>query len=581
MVLDTSRYSNISYSNSKDSKNDGFEVKDISATVSPETNVITASSSASNEGPATPQPQLGVVASFLDSFKRKEHDDSTAGDENDLNKAIRSRHLIMISLGTGIGTGLLVGTGSVLSQSGPLGLIIGYIVSSLMVFLIIQAAGELGIVYSNVVGNFTRYPTILVDPAFGFAISFLYTIQWMIVLPLQLVTAAMTIQFWNVGVNLDVFVLASFVVVVLINLGGARGYVEAEFFCNLCKIVMLTGFVILGIIITAGGIPNGPDGYIGGKYWRNPGLFANGFKGVCSVFCYAAFSYGGVETLVLSAAEQKNPLKSIPSATKKVMYRILFIYLLSLIIVCFLVPYTSPDLMGSSGSGSHSSPFVIAIASHGVSVVPHLINAVILISVLSVANSALYVAPRLLLSLAQGGSAPKFLNYIDKRGRPTTCTLVVVLFGMIGFVAASDKREVVFTWLLSISGLGQIFIWISICVSHIRFRDAMRVQGHPLTEIAYKAQTGYWGSYVAIALALFVLVCQFWVAIAPVGAHGKLDATNFFQNYLAFPVVLCAYLGFKVYYKQWQLLIPADKIELDNNRNVYVPEEALEDKPLE
>lgn len=32
--------------------------------------------------------------------------------------------------------------------------------------------------------------------------------------------------------------------------------------------------------------------YIGGEYWRNPGAFANGFKGVCTVFVTAAFSFG-------------------------------------------------------------------------------------------------------------------------------------------------------------------------------------------------------------------------------------------------------------------------------------------------
>nr|prf TAP1 gene [Saccharomyces cerevisiae] len=51
----------------------------------------------------------------------------------------------------------------------------------------------------------------------------------------------------------------------------------------------------------------------------------------------------------------------------------------------------------------HASPFVIAVASHGVKVVPHFINPVILISVISVANSSLYSGPRLLLSLAEQG----------------------------------------------------------------------------------------------------------------------------------------------------------------------------------
>lgn len=524
---------------------------------------------------------IGKFRSFLDSFKRKDPNDSLDESQNSLDQTIKSRHILMISLGTGIGTGLLVGTGSVLSKSGPLGLVIGYIIASIMVYCIIQSAGELGIVYSGVIGNFTRYPSFLVDPAVGFAVSVVYTIQWCSVLPLQLVTAAMTIDYWTdkTNVSLDVFVLATFVLVIIVNLGGARGYVEAEFFCNICKILLVIGFIILGLVIICGGIPN--QGYIGTRYWKHPGLFANGFKGVASVFTYAAFSYGGIEMLVLTAAEQENPMKSIPSACKKVVYRIVFIYLLTLVFVGFLVPYDSPDLLGASnGGGSHSSPFVIAVASHGVKVVPHLVNAVILISVISVANSALYSAPRLLLSLAEQGIVPNFFNYVDRKGRPIFCFLAVIAFGMIGFVASSSAREEVFAWLLAVSGLSQLFIWMSICLSHMRFRDAMRVQNRSMDEVGYKAQTGYWGSFIAILLAIFCLVCQFWVAIAPVGDHGKLNAKSFFQNYLAFPIILFAYSSYKIYHKHWFFLIPADQVDLETNRNIYIPEEneSMEDE---
>lgn len=257
-----------------------------------------------------------------------------------------------------------------------------------------------------------------------------YTIQWLTVLPLQLVTAAMTVKYWT-SVNADIFVAVVFVFVIIINLFGSRGYAEAEFIFNSCKILMVIGFVILAIIINCGGA--GDRRYIGAEYWHNPGPFAHGFKGVCTVFCYAAFSYGGIEVLLLSAAEQENPTKSIPNACKKVVYRILLIYMLTTILVCFLVPYNSDELLGSSdSSGSHASPFVIAVASHGVKVVPHFINAVILISVISVANSSLYSGPRLLLSLAEQGVLPKCLAYVDRNGRPLLCFLFPLSLDALG-----------------------------------------------------------------------------------------------------------------------------------------------------
>ncbi|CAI4037309.1 hypothetical protein SMKI_02G1790 [Saccharomyces mikatae IFO 1815] len=509
---------------------------------------------------------------ILSSFKRQlppsQNSELESQEKNNLTKSIKSRHLVMISLGTGIGTGLLVGNGQVLGTAGPAGLVLGYGVASIMLYCIIQAAGELGLCYAGLTGNYTRYPSILVDPSLGFAVSVVYTIQWLTVLPLQLVTAAMTVKYWT-SVNSDIFVAVVFIFVIIINLFGSRGYAEAEFIFNICKILMVIGFVILAIIINCGGA--GDRKYIGTEYWHNPGPFAHGFKGVCTVFCYAAFSYGGIEVLLLSAAEQENPTKSIPNACKKVVYRILLIYMLTTILVCFLVPYNSDELLGSDdSSGSHASPFVIAVASHGVKVVPHFINAVILISVISVANSSLYSGPRLLLSLAEQGVLPKCLAYVDRRGRPLLCFLVSLAFGCIGFVATSDAEEEVFTWLLAISSLSQLFIWMSMSLSHIRFRDAMAKQGRSMNEVGYKAQTGYWGSWLAVLIAVFFLVCQFWVAIAPVNDHGKLNVKVFFQNYLAMPIVLVAYFGHKIYFKSWSFWIPADKIDLNSHRNIFV-----------
>ncbi|AET38374.1 amino acid permease Ecym_2664 [Eremothecium cymbalariae DBVPG len=516
----------------------------------------------------------GLFRDFVDSFKKKQDDDVVGYDEetgtsSKMKKTIKSRHLLMISLGTGIGTGLLVGNGTALAKAGPGGLIIGYGVASAMLYCIIQAAGELGICYSGMTGNYTAYSSLLVDPALGFSVSWVYCIQWMTVFPLQLVTAAITIKYWT-DTNPDIFVAILYFLIVFINLFGAKGYAEAEFLFNTCKVLMMVGFVILGIIINCGGAGN--DGYIGARYWHTPGAFSTGFKGVCYVFCYAAFAYGGIEVMVLTASEQENPRKSIPSACKKVIYRILLIYMLTTLIVCFLVPYDAPELT-STGSASRASPFVIAIASHGISVVPHIINAVILVAVVSVGNSSLYSAPRLLLSLSEQGYAPKVFNYVDRQGRPLLCFLVAMFVGLLAFIAASDAEEDVFSWLLAISGLSQLFIWISICLSHVRFRDAMKAQGRSLGEVGYKSQTGYWGSWFAIIVSLFVLVAQFWVAIAPIGNGGKLSAKDFFQSYLAAPVLIFIYFGYKIYYKDWRLCIPATEVDLNSHRKIFDEDE--------
>jgi len=159
-----------------------------------------------------------------------------------------------------------------------------------------------------------------------------YALQWLVVLPLEIVAATFTIEYWNGDkVNNNAWVAVFLVLIVVINLFGIKGYGEAEFVFAIIKITAVIGFIILGIIINIGGGPDG--GYIGGMYWRDPGPFNNGFKGLCSVFVNAAFAFSGTELVGLAAAETANPRKSLPTAVKQVFWRISLFYIVSLTIV--------------------------------------------------------------------------------------------------------------------------------------------------------------------------------------------------------------------------------------------------------
>lgn len=150
-------------------------------------------------------------------------------------------------------------------------------------------------------------------------------------------------------------------------------------------------------------------------------------------------------------------------------------------------------------------------------------------------------------SLAQQGYAPKFLNYIDREGRPLRALVVCSLVGVVGFVACSPQEEQAFTWLAAIAGLSELFTWSGIMLSHIRFRKAMKVQGRSLDEVGYKANTGIWGSYYGVFFNMLVFMAQFWVALSPIGNGGKCDAQAFFESYLAAPLWIFMYAGYMVY----------------------------------
>ncbi|CCE61543.1 hypothetical protein TPHA_0A04700 [Tetrapisispora phaffii CBS 4417] len=482
-----------------------------------------------------------------------------------LNKDLDIRHLLTLAIGGSIGTGLFVNSGTSLNTGGPASLIIGWVIISSALFTVINALGELAATFP-IVGGFNVYMTRFVDPSFAFAVNLNYLILWIVSLPLELVAASITIRYWNREINSDAWVTIFFVFIALLNMMDVKFFSEAEFVMSIIKILAIVGFFILGIVLAVGGGPTG--GYIGGKYWNDPGAFhgdsaGSRFKGLCSVFVIAAFSYSGVEMTAVSAAESKNPRKTIPKATKRTFWVITFSYISILTLIGILVPYNDKRLLsGSSSVDASASPLVIAIENAGIKGLPSLMNAIILIALLSVANSCVYVCSRVMVSMALTNTLPKVFSKVDKRGRPLYSIFATLFVGLLSFIAASDKQEEVFTWLSAICGLSTIFCWIGINLAHIRFRAALKFQNRSLDELAYISQSGIWGSWYGVIILVLVLIASFWVSLFPVG-ESSADAEAFFEGYLSFPILIASYIGHKVYIKNWKWVIPLEEIDID------------------
>ena len=485
-----------------------------------------------------------------------------------LQQRLKSRHLQMIAIGGAIGTGLFVGSGTALRTAGPAGILIGWGLTGTMIYSMVMSLGELSVVFP-ISGGFTTFATRFIDESFGFANNINYMLQWLVVLPLEIVAASITVNYWGTDPKYrDGFVALFWVVIVCINFFGVKGYAEAEFIFSFIKVITVIGFIILGIVLNCGGGPEG--GYIGGKYWHAPyGAFVGStpgaqFKGVCSVFVTAAFSFAGSELIGLASAESAEPRKSVPKAAKQVFWRITLFYIISLTIIGLLVPHTDKRLIGASSVDAAASPFVIAIVTHGIKGLPSVINVVILVAVLSVGNSAIYACSRTLCALAEQNFLPKWFGYIDRKGRPLYSILFTSAFGLIAFIAQSKKEGDVFNWLLALSGLSNLFTWGAICICHIRFRAALKAQGRTTDELPFVSPMGVYTSYWGLFMIILMFIAQFYVAVAPIG--DKPNATAFFESYLSFPIVLACYIGHKIYKKNWKLCIKAEDMDIDTGR---------------
>ncbi|KAH6871206.1 amino acid permease-domain-containing protein [Thelonectria olida] len=485
-----------------------------------------------------------------------------------LARELKGRHLQMIAFGGAIGTGLFVASGASLSNGGPATLLISYLIIGAMQYCTMQALGELCVLFP-IAGSFSAFSTRFLDPSWGFAMGWNYCLQWLFVLPLEIIAAAYTISYWNENISKAIFVAIFLAVIVIINLLGVKAYGEAEFLFSIVKVVAVIGFIMLAIVINIGGEPT--SGYIGGTYWNNPGPFNNGFKGFCSVLVTSSASFGGTELIGLAAAETANPRKSLPTAIKQVFWRITIFYIVSLMLVGLLVPSNEPRLLnGKSSADASASPFVIAIETAGTTILPSVMNGIILIAVVSVGNSAVYGSSRTLLALAQQSHAPRIFAYIDKQGRPIMAILLASFIGLMAFLADLEAHDTIFSWLLSISALSTLFTWASVSLCHIRFRRAWAHSSNSLQQLPFRSNVGVFGSWFSLVGYALVLASQFWIAISPLKAtdkstSGKVQA--FFLSVMAIPIILIFYLVHKVWFRTG--IIRVDEMDIKTGRRYF------------
>jgi len=150
-------------------------------------------------------------------------------------------------------------------------------------------------------GGFYTLAVRFLDPSFAFAMGWNYVFQWAVVLPLEITVAGTTVQYWKAAadVHIGVWITVFWILITIVCVFGTLGFAEEEFWSSCLKLFVVVMFVFIGIVCICGGGP--ADGqyneYIGGRYWSDPGAFANGFKGVCTVFVTAAFAFGTLRYL--------------------------------------------------------------------------------------------------------------------------------------------------------------------------------------------------------------------------------------------------------------------------------------------
>lgn len=270
----------------------------------------------------------------------------------------------------------------------------------------------------------------------------------------------------------------------------------------------------------------------------------------------AAYAFSNVENISVAGAETQNPRHNIPKAAKRVFWRILIFYLITIFFVGLIVSSGNKALTAHSGDAG-ASPFAIAATSAGIKIVPSIINAVVVTSAWSAGNSgistlspslrsptnlsAMLVGTRTLYGLALEGHAPKFFTTTNRFGTPWISVAAVGSLMALGYMTLSSAAALVFEWFQDLVSAASLVHWINIEIIYLRFYYGCKKQGISRDELPWKSPMQPYAAWISmIGFAVLLLTGGFYVFI-----DGHWNVQSFVSSYFNIPLIFLLYFGYK------------------------------------
>src|SRR4051812_11490836 len=376
----------------------------------------------------------------------------------ELKKGLSQRHLTMIAMGGVIGAGLFVGSGVVISETGPPSFI-SYALSGFLVIMVMRMLGEMAVANPST-GSFADYARSALGGWAGFSVGWLYWYFWVIVIGFEAVAGAKVVQFWAPGIPLWLASPGLMSLMTATNLFSVSSFGEFEFWFADIKVAAIVLFLVMGVLYVVGAWPD--KGFDLSNLTAHGGFFPKGVPAIFAAILVVIFSMTGAEVATIAAAESPDPGKAIRKSTNSVIGRIAVFYVGSVFLVVCIVPWNSKQLA--------ASPYVAAFQAMNIPGAADIMNAVVLTAVLSCLNSGLYTSSRMLFVLAARREAPLGLMQVNRAGVPMGAILTSTVVGFLCVIAAAVSPDTVFLFLLNSSGAVILFVYLLIALSQIILR---------------------------------------------------------------------------------------------------------------
>jgi GABA permease len=374
-----------------------------------------------------------------------------------LKKALSQRQLTMIAIGGVIGAGLFVGSGVVISGTGP-GSFLTYGMAGVLIIMVMRMLAEMAVANPST-GSFADYSRKAMGNWAGFSVGWLYWYFWVIVVGFEAIAGAKIVQYW-IDVPLWLSALVFMVLMTATNLFSVASYGEFEFWFAGIKVAAIIAFIGLGAAFVFGLWPDKSADF--SNLTDHGGFMPLGFGVITVGIVTVIFSMVGAEIATIAAAESSDPERAVAKAANSVIVRILIFYVGAVLLLVTILPWND--------EGVAASPFVAAFTEMGIPYADHVMNAVVLTAVLSCLNSGMYTASRMLFVLAARREAPPALVKVTRRGVPMNAILASSVIGFLCVIAAAISPDTIFAFLLNSSGAIILFVYLLIAISQIILR---------------------------------------------------------------------------------------------------------------
>ncbi len=430
-----------------------------------------------------------------------------------LQRHLGARHIRFLALGSAIGTGLFYGSASAIRLAGP-AVILAYVVGGAAVYMVMRALGEMA-VRDPVAGSFGRYASEHLGPFAGFVTGWTYTLEMAIVAIADVTAFGIYMGFWFPEVPQWLWVLAIVAILCGVNLCQVRVFGELEFWLSIVKVAAIGAMIVGGLAILAFGMRMGAtqaDAPALSNLWRHGGFLPNGVGGLVASLSVVIFAYGGIEVIGISAGEAKDPARVIPRAINAVPARILLFYVLTMVVLMSIFPWTR--------IGTQGSPFVEIFSALGVKSAAGVLNLVVITAAISAINSDIFGAGRMMYGMAQQGQAPRVLAATSRQGVPYMTVLVMAGALLAGVVLNWLAPTRVFQTVAAIATFATVWVWLMILLSQVAMRR--RLTREQVAALRFRVPLWPLGPALAIAFMLFVVAMLGWFADTRVALYAGL-----------------------------------------------------------